>query len=313
MRVVVVGAGLAGLMAARTLVDAGCEVVVLDKGRSPGGRLATRRIGAARLDHGAQFFTVREPEFAAVVDAWLAAGVATEWCRGFDGDGFPRFAGVGGMNAIAKYLAVGLDVRCNSLVFGLLSRRAPEAGWHVQLDDGSVLDADGVVLTCPLPQTSSLLFTAGVSLPEVIARGDYDRTLALLAVLDRPSAVPEPGGVQGHLPFQFVADNHAKGVSDVPAITAHADPQWSEDHWHDPAEDVLDELVALVAPFLGEAQIVERQLKRWRFARPRTVWPERCWVAEGRSLVAAGDAFGGPKVEGAALSGIAAARALLSA
>lgn len=313
MKAIVVGAGLAGLLAARTLADAGCEVTVLDKGRSPGGRLATRRIAGARLDHGAQFFTVREPEFAAVVDGWLDAGVATEWCRGFDGDGFPRYTGVGGMTTIAKHLAGGLDVRCGSLVFGLLARRAPQRGWHVQLDDGRVLDADGVVVTCPLPQTSSLLFTAGISLPEVIARGDYDRTLALLAVLDRPSAVPEPGGVQAHPPFQFVADNRTKGISDVPAITAHADPQWSQEHWHEPTAVVLDALVELVAPFLGEAQILERQLKRWRFARPRTVWPERCWVADGRALVAAGDAFGGPKVEGAALSGLAAARALLRA
>ena len=59
MRVAIVGAGLAGLMAGRTLAEAGHEVVLLDKGRSPGGRLATRRIGEATLDHGAQFFTVR--------------------------------------------------------------------------------------------------------------------------------------------------------------------------------------------------------------------------------------------------------------
>ncbi len=216
------------------------------------------------------------------------------------------------MTTIAKHLAAGLDVRCGSLVFGLLARRAPDRGWHVQLDDGEVVDGDAVVLTCPLPQTSSLLFSAGVSLPEVIMRGDYDRTLALLAVLDRPSAVPEPGGVQDHPPFQFVADNQRKGVSEVPAITAHADPRWSEDHWHDPTDDVLDALVALAAPFLGQATVVERQLKRWRFARPRTVWPERCWVAEGHDLVAAGDAFGGPKVEGAALSGLAAAGAVLA-
>ena len=63
MRVVVVGAGVAGLMAAQSLVKNGHDVVVVDKGRSPGGRLATRRIDNATLDHGAQFFTVRESLF----------------------------------------------------------------------------------------------------------------------------------------------------------------------------------------------------------------------------------------------------------
>ena len=53
-RLVVVGAGLAGLTAAQALTDA-FDVIVLDKGRGFGGRMATRRIGDATFDHGAQF------------------------------------------------------------------------------------------------------------------------------------------------------------------------------------------------------------------------------------------------------------------
>ena len=91
MRVVVIGAGLAGLMAAQLLHNNGHSVVVLDKGKSPGGRLATRRIGDATLDHGAQFFTVRESEFEHVVQQWVQAGIVREWCKGFaTPDGHPR-------------------------------------------------------------------------------------------------------------------------------------------------------------------------------------------------------------------------------
>ena len=64
MNVVVIGAGLSGLIAAQSLQAHGHKLLVVDKGRSPGGRLATRRIGPATLDHGAQFFTVRSEEFA---------------------------------------------------------------------------------------------------------------------------------------------------------------------------------------------------------------------------------------------------------
>ena len=129
------------------------------------------------------------------------------------------------MNALAKHLATGLDVRCGSMVFAIY--RVAQ-GWEVQLDDGTRHRADALVLTCPLPQAFALLVTAGVELPESLVRTEYDRTLCLLAVLDRPSAVPAPGGVQGVAGVTFVGDNQAKGLSAVPALTVHADPAWSE-------------------------------------------------------------------------------------
>jgi predicted NAD/FAD-dependent oxidoreductase len=67
-------------------------------------------------------------------------------------------------------------------------------------------------------------------------------------------------------------------------------------------------LIHHAQPFLSNAHIVESQVKKWRFATPRTPWSERIWQHE--SLVIAGDAMSGPKVEGAVLSGLAAASAL---
>ena len=51
---VIVGAGIAGLLAARRLRTAGCDVLVLEKSRGFGGRMATKRVGAAVFDQGAQ-------------------------------------------------------------------------------------------------------------------------------------------------------------------------------------------------------------------------------------------------------------------
>ena len=70
--ILIIGAGLSGLSAARRLGNVPRSVLIVDKGRSVGGRLATRRIDGGRADHGAQFFTVRDPAFQAIVDDWLA-------------------------------------------------------------------------------------------------------------------------------------------------------------------------------------------------------------------------------------------------
>jgi renalase len=303
-RVVVVGAGLSGLVAARTLTDAGVDVVVLDKARGVGGRLATRRIGDARFDHGAQFFTVRGDEFRRLVEAAIADGVVEEWCRGFgEPDGYPRYRGSGGMTGFAKWLARGLDVRTG-----------------VRVTDMTRYPADAYVVTAPVPQALALLAWSGMlpepDLADRLGAFTYNATLALLAVLDRDPELPQPGAVQqpDHPLFTFIADNRAKGVSAKPAVTFHVGDAASRSRWHQTDGALLEALIADAAPWLGGAHVVEAQLMRWRYAGPAVPWPASHVVVreEPHRVVLAGDAFDGPKVEGAFRSGLAAARSLLA-
>lgn len=310
MRTIVIGAGLSGLVAARELSGAGHHVTVFDKGRSVGGRLATRRIAGARVDHGAQFFTVRSEQFASMVNGWSDAGIVREWCRGFnDVDGHPRYVGHEGMTSVAKHLADGLDVRCGALVFSV--HRSVQ-GWLVTLDDGSEHRCEALVMTAPIPQAISMLVSADIDLPQQLREIDYDRTIALLVVVAGGShRIDPPGGRQNPDDvFSFVGDNQAKGISEVGALTFHANPLWSRANWDTPTDDLRDLLMSLASPYFGDAQILESQVKKWRFAVPTSVWNERCWTDKSGTLVMAGDAFSGPRVEGAALSGRAAAQAL---
>lgn len=300
--VVVVGAGLSGLVAARTLRDAGVRVRVLDKGRGVGGRLATRRMGDARLDHGAQFFTVRGDEFRSVVDAACVDGVVQEWCRGFgEVDGFPRYRGTDGMTGFAKWLARDLDVRTG-----------------VRVTDLAEHPAGAYVLTAPIPQSLAVLSWSG-RLPEPdladrLAACTYNATLALLVVLDAAPALPEPGAVQqpDHPLFTFIADNRVKGVSAQHAVTFHVGNAASRARWAQPDAELRAGLLADAAPWLGGASVLDAQLMRWRYAGPTTPFPAPCvTVSDIPPIVLAGDAFDGPKVEGAFRSGLAAARTLL--
>ena len=163
MQVLIVGAGMSGLMAARALKAQGISARVIESGRSVGGRMATRRVGEAGLaDHGAQFFTVRGETLRQHVDEWLAQDLVTIWGRGWsDGstkrtieDGHPRYVARGGMNRLAKRLAEGLDIALNRRVM-TLSQTAD--GWELEDSDGESYAGAGLILTPPMPQTLSLL------------------------------------------------------------------------------------------------------------------------------------------------------------
>jgi predicted NAD/FAD-dependent oxidoreductase len=306
----IVGAGLAGLTAARRLQQAGRPVVVLEAAPVVGGRLATRVIERATIDHGAQFFTVRSDAFARFVAPLEAGGLVLEWCRGFNEvDGYPRYAVRGGMAALAAQLADGLDVRTRWPVSAL--RASAEGGYELCGPPAGPLRADAVLLTPPVPELLPLLAGAELDLPPEVAALTYHRVLALLVTLDRPSGVPEPGGRQSEDgPFSFIGDNHQKGISQDVAVTFHTNHHLSAQHWDDDDDELTALLLAWAEPWLGGAAPLRVELVRWRHSGPLRPWPEP-FVELAEGVLVAGDAFAGPKVEGAYLSGLAAAERLL--
>ena len=322
---VVVGAGISGLLAARELRDAGWRVTVLDKGRGVGGRMATRRFGGASFDHGSQFFTVRGDRFGGLVEGWISAGAAAEWARGFADaggqrppDGHPRYRGSEGMTSIPKYLAEGLDVRTGERA---VTVEQTDGGWRVACESGERAEGRALLLTAPVPQSLALLAESGGFAPTDEASRQlggiaYDPCLAVMALLEGPSPVPEPGGVQIKTePLDWIGDNARKGISERPGVTIHGGPQWSREHYEDAEEDITRDLLSFAGEQLGAdlaSATVETSLARWRYSWVTSAHPEPCLVAsEDPPLVFCGDGFGQPKVEGAALSGLAAADRLL--
>jgi len=321
---VVVGAGISGLLAAKTLDEKGWTVTVLDKSRGVGGRMATRRVGEGNFDHGAQFFTVRGERFAGLVEDWREAGVAAEWTRGFadsegrpNEDGHPRYRGAEGMTSIPKYISRGLDVRTGERVVRVDNN---EDGWEIVCESGSRVAGNALVLTAPVPQALDLVSSGSYSLPDGARRHleavSYDPCLALMILLDDSTGVPEPGGMQirGE-PLDWISDNRRKGISEAPAVTVHAGPEWSRSHFEDDEMEITESMISRASNRLGTdlaPAVVETSLARWRYSWVANPHPEPCLVvSDDPPLVFCGDAFGQPKVEGAALSGLAAADHLL--
>ena len=107
--VLILGAGISGSVCAKVLAQEGFSTTIVEKGRGVGGRMATRRMEGARIDHGAQFMTVRHPQMQTFLSDWLSDEVVCPWYeRVPDRKDIPvcvRFRGMYGMTSPVKNLA----------------------------------------------------------------------------------------------------------------------------------------------------------------------------------------------------------------
>jgi len=313
--VLVIGAGMSGMAAASELSRAGRKVMVVDKGRAVGGRMASRRIGEAVFDHGAQFITSRSDRFSNLMQEWCVNGSVSEWCRGFSAaqDGHPRWRGNPNMRALTGYLAEEIEVILETRITSITLEGTR---WSVGLEDSSYITSAAVLLTAPVPQSLALLdagsFDLSADLRTRLDAIQYERCLSVLAVLDGPSGMSPPGGMAFESgPVSWLADNQLKGISPVPCVTLHASHDFSLLHWNADRDHAGHFLLDSVAPWI-RAGVSEFQTHGWMFSKPLQIDEEQCAVLHARPpLVMAGDAFAGPKVEGAACSGWSAAEILL--
>jgi len=322
--ILVVGAGLAGASCARRLVGAGRRVLVVDKARGAGGRASTARRDDLRFDHGAQYFTVRDPRFATRVEAWRDAGAAAPWAGPFvrlaGGGPEPspgeRFVGVPGMSALARAELSALPPDALRFEARVARLERSAGGWTAELEGGERLGPFGAaVVTAPAPQAAPLLGDGPLAAAAAAAR--LAPCWAALVELEEPL---DPGWAGAFVrdagPLAWIGRNETKpGRPARPAWTLHAAEGWSEAHLEDDPGDVGPALLVALAETLGRPLPAPRAVRahRWRYARTVAGPPDFALFDPAAGLGVCGDWTRGDRVEGAVTSGLEVAEALLEA
>ncbi|MFN7055380.1 NAD(P)/FAD-dependent oxidoreductase [Hyphomonas sp.] len=318
MRIAVIGAGIAGLAAARKLANAGLEISVFDKGRGPGGRMASRRVllegREVSFDHGAQYFTARDPAFRAAVEGWIAEGAVAAWSPrrlgGLPGEAW--YVGQPGMNAVIRSLSGGLAVSWSTRVTAITG--AP-GEWWLQMEDGLEEGPfSRVIVAVPAEQAAPLLAGPAPALSEAAGRIRSLPCWTAMLVHDVPLGIeldaiePPPGASL----IAWAARGSSKpGRADADAWVVQAAADWSSRHIELTPEEAASLLAAEFSHLTRAPVPAFITAHRWRYARVAEPLGQPFMADADLSIATCGDWHLGARVEAAWLSGHTLAEHLL--
>lgn len=316
-RVAVVGAGIAGLACATVLRDAGHEVRVFEKSRGVGGRMATRRTDHGTFDHGAQYFTARDPRFRRVVEGWLAEGVIAPYeghivslrsgvTAALSHEEL-RYVAMPGMTAPCRALAKDLEILFECTVTAVTPG---EDGWRVSWDEGGESGFAALVLAVPAAQALPLC-SAVPALAAQVSGGSHSPCWAVMARYETALPVGFDAAFIADAPVGWaMRDASRPGRLAGERWVLHATAEWSKAHLEDDAVSVAPLLLAAFHAATGvDARAIDARAHRWRYALSPGLGAGCLWDAQHR-IGACGDWCADGRIEGAWLSGVALASRL---
>mgnify|MGYP003384236011 CR=1 FL=1 len=323
--VAIVGAGISGLACASLLSENGFKVTVFDKGRHPGGRLASRDRDDNSFDYGAQYFTARDSRFKKFLAQLVHLKEASEWsgkfaklkngCLKEEILSEPRFVGVSTMRSIADFMASKIEIDClTSHRVSSFSRQDDK--WlltgTVQNESGETLfsqgDFDFLVLSLPPAQAAALHPHSklnAINLKPCIA--------LLLAFNSRVNLLFDGISTDDKIISWVARDSSKPGRTKGERWVIHASADWSEEHFqasNDDIERLLTQRFATIFD-IDIPDTIFSKIHKWRYALPVSSQDWQCIYDQNLSLAYCGDWCVSARVESAFLSGIAVAEEMI--
>ncbi len=335
-RIAIIGAGVAGLACARTLVQAGRDVVVLEASAQPGGRMATCESPFGGFDCGVQYFTVRDARLARALELtapqlarrWSASAVRVLDQHGRQIEAAPpptegHWVAAPTMDALPHHWARPL-LDAGRLLLDTRVQRLQRAGqgWQVHIAGGAVtVEADAVICALPSPTARTLLLQSEQATALAGTLEQVEMAPCWTLMLAFPQAA-QPGlytlGPQWnaarstHHRIAWLARESSKPQrGGIERWTVQASSDWSREHAGDAAERAGAKLQKAFAEITGiRATPGHAQARLWRHARTLAPLGQPFVWDAALSLGLCGDWCLGQRVEDAFVSGLELALAI---
>ncbi|MER3433680.1 MAG: FAD-dependent oxidoreductase [Leptolyngbya sp. ERB_1_1] len=326
--IAIVGAGMAGLSCAQSLQQAGYKVIVLDKSRGLGGRMATRRLQGTHADHGVCYLRPQAIQFQELLNQLVDRKVIRVWTDTIHTLDLQEqiqpgqkqaacYASMNGISAIAKFLSIGLTLRLNHRVERIEARD----GWQLYCESGERISASAIVIAIPAPQAAVICDSFDQNFVEQLRAVEYSPCISAIAVYptERQAEVEKLGWKAIVCPADpalgWIGIDSTKQLNPVqPTIVIQSNATFATQHLDDPdlqqvGEQLLHRAAGMTEQWFASPEVL--QVHRWRYAFPINPIPDKYLAANTANLlVCTGDWCGGNRVESAFHAGLATAKYL---
>ena len=311
--IAIVGAGLAGLSCAARLTELGHHVELFEKSRGPAGRMSTKRGEGWAADHGAQYFTARDPLFIEQVNKWQADQVVALWTpeiKVFEANQWTtyqsqdnRYVGTPAMNSPAKQLAKGLVLHASQTI-DALSRTSGQWFLHSAEAGAIAKGFDTLILAIPGPQALTLAQQLDSEIQTIAGQSNMKGCWTLMARFEqRPTVTFEAAFVNQEI-ISWIARNSSKPLrTGQESWTIQANPLWSQECIELNKDEVTERMLACAKKLGLDCTEAEISVHRWRYASGATTPAMSFYTNPELQLGMCGDWLNGGRVEGAWLSG----------